>query len=125
MVQIDSHFFVSLFHIIFVAPLFLYIFIQRAATPEWLYTFIFFLGLFILGYHTLKAVYKYIAKSSSLWVNLIHVFLIAPLLIYIGYNSKKTPRPAYELLGIGAFAVGGYHIFNIIRSLQTNDLETN
>jgi hypothetical protein len=119
--NIDSHFIISLFHIIFVAPLFGYVFIQRAATPDWLYHLLFFLGLFVLVYHTLKGVYKYISKSSSLWVNILHVFSVAPLLIYIGYNGKKTPRHAYELIGISAFAVGGYHIFNIIRSLNTND----
>lgn len=117
----DTHFLISLFHIIFVVPLFGYIFYQKAATPDWLYTFIFFLGLFILVYHTLKAVYKYIAKSSSLWVNIIHILFVAPLLIYIGYNTKKTPRPAYEMLGLLTFAVGGYHIYNIITSLNNSN----
>lgn len=114
----DTHFLIALFHLVFVVPLFGYIFYQKAATSDWLYTFIFFLGLFVLVYHSLKAVYKYLAKSSSLWVNLIHIFLVAPLLIYIGYNNKKTPRPAYELLGLATFAVGGYHLYSIITSLN-------
>lgn len=116
----DPHFIISLFHLAFVAPLFFYVFLQRAATPEWLYNMLFFLGLFVLVYHAIKALFKYISKSSSLWVNIIHVLLIAPLMIYIGYNSKKTPRAAYELMGLAAFSVAGYHIFNIIRSLNTN-----
>jgi hypothetical protein len=106
-----------------VAPLFFYVFIQRAATPEWVYNLLFFVGLFVLVYHAMKSVFKYMSKSSSLWVNLIHVILIAPLMIYIGYNSKKTPRAAYEMMGLAAFSVAGYHVFNIIRSLNTHDDE--
>jgi hypothetical protein len=119
----DLHFIISLFHLAFVAPLFFYVFIQRAATPEWVYNLLFFVGLFVLVYHAMKSVFKYMSKSSSLWVNLIHVILIAPLMIYIGYNSKKTPRAAYEMMGLAAFSVTGYHIFYIIRSLNTHDDE--
>jgi hypothetical protein len=119
--MIDVHFIIAAFHILFVAPLFGYIFIQRAATPEWLYTLLFFLGLFVFVYHSYKAVFKFISKSSSLWVNLIHVLIIAPLIVYIGYKSKKTPRAAYEMLGLVTFAALCYHMFNIIRTLQTHD----
>lgn len=115
----DIHFILSLFHLAFVAPLFFYVFVQRAATPEWLYHLLFFLGLFVLVYHAMKSVLKYMSKSSSIWVNVIHVLLVAPLLIYIGYHSKKTPRPAYEMMGMAAFAVSGYHIYSIIVSLNT------
>ena len=119
----DPHFIISLFHLAFVSPLFFYVFIQRAATPEWVYNLLFFVGLFVLVYHAMKSVFKYISKSSSIWVNLIHVILIAPLMIYIGYNSKKTPRAAYEMMGLAAFSVAGYHVFSIIRSLNTHDDE--
>lgn len=119
--MVDSHFIIAVFHILFVVPFLGYIFIQRAATPEWVYTLLFFLGLFVLVYHTFKSVMKYISKSSSLWVNLIHVLIMAPLMIYIGYYSKKTPRAAYEMLGLITFAALGYHMFNIIRMLQTHD----
>lgn len=119
--MIDPHFIISIFHIFFVVPLFGYIFLQRAATPDWVYNLLFFLGLFVLVYHAMKSVYKFTAKSSSVWVNLIHVILIAPLMIYVGYNAKKTPRPAYELLGLATFSALGYHVFNVIRMLQTHD----
>ena len=44
-------------------------------------------------------------------------------MVYIGYSSKKTPRAAYELMGLAAFSVAGYHVFSIIRSLNTHDDE--
>jgi hypothetical protein len=121
--MIDTHFVLALFHIFIVVPFFLYIFIQRAATPEYIYNILFFVGLFILVYHTYKALLKYSTNSLSLWINLIHIFIIAPLLIYIGYYGKKTNRAAYELLGLTTFAALGYHLFNLIKVSQIVDLD--
>ena len=95
-------------------PLFLYVGFQRAATPEWLYNGLFGLGLLLLVYHGAKGFIRLIAKSGMAWINLIHAFLIAPLLIYIGYFGKKTERPAYELLLMAGFAALGYHVKSLI-----------
>lgn len=53
-----------------------------------------------------------------IWVNLIHMLYVAPLLIYIGYREKFTPRYAYELLALIAFAALGYHTYNLILSMN-------
>jgi hypothetical protein len=45
---------------------------------------------------------------------------VAPLLIYIGYNKKETPRFAYELMLMGGFAAGGYHLFSVVKQLDTH-----
>lgn len=116
----DPHFVIALFHIIFVVPFLGYIFIQRAATPDYIYNILFFVGLFVLVYHTYKALLKISTGSTSLWISLIHVLLIAPLMIYIGYYSKKTPRSAYELLGLTTFAALGYHLYSLILLTQVN-----
>ena len=116
----DTHFIIALFHILAVVPFFFYIFYNRSATPEIVYNILFFLGLFVLVYHTIKGIIKYNSSSTStsIWVNIIHVVIFAPLMIYIGYNSKKTPIPAYEMLGLVTFAALGYHMYSII--LYTN-----
>lgn len=114
----DPHFVIALFHILAVVPFLGYIFIQRAATPEYIYNILFFIGLFVLVYHSYKAMLRIKAQSSSLWISLIHVLLFAPLMIYIGYMSKKTPRPAYELLGLTTFAALGYHTYNMVLLTQ-------
>jgi hypothetical protein len=119
--MIDPHVILSLFHLFIVVPFFLYIFIQRAATPDFVYNILFVVGLFVLVYQTYKALLRYSTKSSSLWINLIHIFYIAPLIIYIGFNAKKTPRAAYELLGIITFGAAGYHLYNIIKYSQIVD----
>lgn len=119
----NSHFIVSLFHVLLIVPFFLYVFFNRAANPDWVYNILFILGLFVLVYHAYKSLVKFYSKSSSLWVNIYHVVGVAPLIIYIGYNGKKTERPAYEILGILAFGALGYHLYEMVVMLQTHDLD--
>lgn len=114
----DPHFIIALFHIFAVVPFFFYIFYNRSATPDFIYNILFFLGLFVLVYHIYKCAIKLSSGSKSLWVNIIHVITIAPIMIYIGYEAKKTPRAAYEILGLLTFAALGYHIYNVIMMLN-------
>jgi len=115
----DKHLLIALFHIVFVVPLFLYVGFQRAATPEWVYNLMFGLGLVVLAYHGVKSVIRLVSGSMGAWVNLIHVIVVAPLLIYIGYLGKKTQRPAYEILLMVGFAALGYHLKSLIEVSQT------
>ena len=114
----DTHLILGLFHIFAVVPLFLYVAISRGNTVTGVYGFLLVLGAIILLYHLYKAYTKWIAGSSSLWVNLVHVFYVAPLLIYIGYREKDTPRSAYELLALLGFAALGYHTYHLIVSMN-------
>lgn len=118
--EFDNHFWLSIFHLVLVVPLLLYIGYTRANTPQWLYTVAFIIGWIILVYHGFKLVVRLRQRSSIWWVNAIHVLFVAPLLLYIGYHKKDTPRMAYELLLMLAFSGLGYHAFNIVRMLQTH-----
>jgi hypothetical protein len=109
--------------VLLIVPFFFYVFYNRASNPEWVYTTIFVLGLFVLVYHAYKSLVKFYSKSSSIWVNLIHFVLLAPLLIYIGFKGKKTERPAYEMLGLFTFAALGYHLYEMVVMLQVHDDE--
>jgi hypothetical protein len=115
----DAHLLVAIFHLVFVVPLFLFVGFQRAATPDWLYYVLFGVGLLVLVYHSMKAFARWTAKSAALWINLFHVAVVAPLLIWIGYFGKKTGRPAYELLLIAGFGALGYHLKNLVIMAQT------
>ena len=119
--QIDTHFIISTFHIVFVVPLLLWIGFHRADTPQWIYMAIFAIGLVILLYHGVKLFFRLQARSSYAWINAIHVGLIAPLLLYIGYHQKDTPRQAYEMLLLLAFSAVGYHLFSLVRMLQVHE----
>lgn len=69
-------------------------------------------------YHGYKAWNRYLSGSSMIWVNLIHVLYVAPLLMYIGYKEKDTPRYAYELLALVGFAALGYHIYSLVVTMN-------
>jgi hypothetical protein len=114
----DSHLLLSLFHIFAVVPLFLYVAISKANTVTGVYGFLLVLGAILILYHGYKAWTRYLSGSSAIWINLIHVLYVAPLLIYIGYRERDTPRYAYELLALITFAALGYHTYYLIISMN-------
>jgi hypothetical protein len=114
----DIHFLIAIFHIVFVVPLFLYVGFQRAATPDWVFTALYGIGLLLLVFHGYKSIVRVYAKSTSAWINLIHTFLIAPLLLWVGYQGKKTGRPFYELMIIAGFGALGYHLKTVVEMVQ-------
>lgn len=99
---------VHLFHIILIGGLFLYVGIHRTNIPKFMYPFLLGLGIVIVFYHIFK-MYSYITHGKPYWVNLIHIFLVGPLLVYIGYYKDKTSRKYFELLLLLAFSAIGYH----------------
>lgn len=100
--------YVHLFHILIVGSLFLYVGINRTSIPTIMYPILLGLGVIIIFYHSYKT-YNYMKLGKSYWVNLIHILLVGPLLIYIGYNREKTARLYFELLLMLGFAAIGYH----------------
>lgn len=117
----NKHVVLSVAHLVLIVPFLLYVAFQRAASPDWLYWLAFGIGLVVFMVHAVKAAYRWTTGSTYIWVNLLHVVIVAPLLIFIGYYGKKTPRPAYELLAMTAFAALGYHMYNILNQLQVVD----
>jgi len=99
---------VHLFHILIVGSLFLYVGINRTNIPKIMFPILLGLGIIIMLYHIFK-VYKYTQQGKPYWVNLIHIFVVAPSLIYIGLNGEKTHRYGFEILLMLAFAAIGYH----------------
>jgi hypothetical protein len=116
----DYRFVLALFHVLIVAPLFLSIGFIRANTPEWVYFMLLVIGFVVLVYHGYKLFLRLKTRSNYFWVNSIHALLVAPLLIFIGYNKKNTPRAAYELLIMLGFSVGGYHLYSLVNQLQAH-----
>ncbi len=56
---------------------------------------------------------------AKIWVNLIHILIVFPLFLYIGYKCEDIKRPFLEMLLILAFSALGYHAFNFIRYYQS------
>ena len=110
----DVFFLIVILHVTVIVPFLLYVGFNRAATPDWMYSVLFGTGIIVLLYHTYKAISRLISASPLVWVNLIHVFLIAPLLLWIGYYAKRTEHPAYDMLLISAFGALGFHLYKLI-----------
>ena len=115
----DAFFLVVILHVTVIVPFLLWVGFNRAATPEWMYSTLFGTGLLVLVYHTYKAITRLLAASPVVWINLIHVLVVAPLLLWIGYYGKRTERPAYDMLLIAAFGAFGFHLYKLIVISQT------
>jgi len=100
---------IYLFHVLIIGALFMYVGIKRTDIPPLMFPLLLGLGAIIIPYHIYKAYFK---KSG--WVNYIHIFLVGPLLMYIGYNAEKTERRFFELLLLLGFAAIGYHGYYIL-----------
>jgi hypothetical protein len=109
----------SLFHILIVVPVFLYVALSRASTVMPMYYVLLVVAALIFIYHGYRAVMRFQDGSPYVWVNLIHLLFIAPLLAYIGLREKTTPRAAYEMLAMLSFAALGYHMLSMTRIIMT------
>ena len=107
--------YVHLFHILFVGSLFLYVGIYRTSIPTIMYPILLGLGFVVIFYHIYKA-YNYMQLGKGYWVNLIHIFIVGPLLVYIGYNGEKIARLYFELLLMLGFASIGYHGYYLFKN---------
>jgi hypothetical protein len=114
----NTHIVLSLFHIFFVVPFFLYVGLQRSATPNEIFTTLLVLGIVLTLYHGYKAYVRFVNASPFMYVNLIHALLIGPLLIMIGLKGKNTETPYYELLLMLTFAAGGYHLYSLVQQMN-------
>jgi hypothetical protein len=112
----NINFLVHLFHILIVGGLFIYVGINRDKISKTLFSILFVLGIVIILYHLYKT-YNYIKEGKPYWVNLIHIFIVGPILIYIGFNREKTQRLYFEILLMLGFASIGYHGYYLIKSL--------
>ena len=107
---------VYLFHIVLVSGLFFYVGFQRDQMPSFMFPVLIGVGIFIGAYHLFKAFMK-----KDAWVNYIHIFLIAPLLVWIGLCKEKTPRKYFEVLLMLGFASFGYHGYYLFDSLFSKE----
>ena len=101
------------FHLLIVGSLFLYVGTQRTTIPKLMFPILLGLGVVVILYHIYKG-YNNMLHGKGYWPNLIHIILVGPLLVYIGYHGTKTARLYFELLMLLGFAAIGYHGYYII-----------
>uniref|UniRef100_A0A6C0KQ44 Uncharacterized protein n=1 Tax=viral metagenome TaxID=1070528 RepID=A0A6C0KQ44_9ZZZZ len=116
--SMNFHIALSLFHVLVVAPFLLYVAFVRGQMEPWVFSLLQILGILILVYHSYKIMVRWRANSSAVWINIIHVIAVAPLIIFIGNRGYDTPRWAFEVLAMLAFAALGYNLYSIVMSIQ-------
>jgi hypothetical protein len=104
---------IQLFHVFLIGPLLLYIGIIRNKIPNYLYSILFYLSIYLLIFHSYK-IYKNLSIGKIPWINYMHVFIIFPLLFYTGYYKTNTPRFIFEYIFMLAFAVIGYNSYYLL-----------
>ena len=103
---------ISLIHIFFNGPLFIYIGLKKPS-----YNIFYILLLFIAIIIIISFLYRYIKKQLYAWLY-VHLLLFASLLLticYLKFTKKNIPNYLYSfLVAIGVAAIV-YHIIKIIR----------
>lgn len=119
------HIMLSIFHIFLVSPFLIYVGLTRNTMSNTMFNTILGIGLIVLIYHSFKIIYKWNSRQyHSLWINLIHIFIIAPVLLYIGYMKEYSIKPIYEIVLMLGFASLGYHLYSLVVYLQMVDHNT-
>lgn len=106
----------NLFHVLFVAPLLIYVGLARDKVPDAVFNLLGLLGLGVLGYHSYRAYLK-LKDGQSAWVNWVHIFLVAPLLLLLAYLKKDANRRYFEMSLLLGFAALGYHGLYLMREI--------
>ena len=104
-------------HALLIGPALIFIALRPDALPDSAYTALMVLGVFLLGYHAYRA-YSKLRVDASAWVNWIHIFLVAPLLILIGYLKKDAASRYFDMLLMLGAAATGYHAVYLIRDMM-------
>jgi hypothetical protein len=98
---------IHLVHLLVFSSLLFYVGIVGAKMPTFMFPLLMILAIGILVYH----VYKAWKMPVYAWVNYIHIFLVVPLFLAIGYYGKTSPVSFFESSLMLGFAAFGYHAY--------------
>ena len=108
-----SDIYVHVAHILIFSTFLGYIGIEQAKMPKYLYPVILSTGIIVIMYHIYKSIFK-----KDAWINYIHILLVGPALVYVGFYKEETPRKAFELILMFAFASLGYHGYYLFKAMN-------
>jgi CHASE2 domain-containing sensor protein len=109
----DTATLVHIFHILIIGSLFLYVGITKTNMPNFMYMVLLVTGIVIICYHGYRA-YQKLMDGKFPWVNYIHMFLVGPVLVYIGLQKEKNQRMMFEIVLLLGFASIGYHGYYLV-----------
>ena len=109
---------VHILHIVIVAPLLFALTYYGPRTPQPVFPALVAIGAFVLLYHLYLAYKKFKAASPWVWVNLVHIIIVAPLLIWIGVHQQKTHPRVFQGLAVLTAVMFLYHCYQLYRDVE-------
>ena len=113
-------FYIHLIHVIIIGSLLLYVGIKGKTMPSFMYPTLLVIGILILAAHGYSLISKYGQKNSSIWVNLFHIIIVAPVILSIGLKGNQSPYYLFQFMIMLGFAAIGYHGYYMIKELMNN-----
>jgi hypothetical protein len=91
---------------------------MKKTTPKLIFWLFLVLGIVIVLYHSYKG-YTHYLEGHVIWVNLLHILVVGPILLYIGALGEQTSRMWFEILLMLGFASFGYHGYYLVKNLYS------
>ena len=104
-----------LIHIFLIGGLLLYLGIRKTNTQHIVYHFTLITGIIVFIVHSIIGYQKLMVLRLP-WVSYIHLFCVAPILIYVGYYQNQSRLLFYELLLLLGFSCIGYHTYYLLKN---------
>lgn len=103
---------INIAHILLIGPLFIYIGLMKGAIHEFIYIILASLGFFVIILHSYLGYFKIIKNKSAL-INLIHIFILAPVMLIVAFYMNSANIFYYRFLLAGGFLTIFYHGFKL------------
>jgi hypothetical protein len=100
---------ISLIHVFIIVPFLLYCVSKGNNMSIYLKYALQIFGGFIILFHGYRILTNPLTFSVIRMINWFHLFIIGPLLVYIGYTAPNTNAKYYDYLAIIAYAALIYH----------------
>ena len=107
--HVHNHVIVQWLHVLVFGPLFIYLAIRRSSVKPIIYPIVFCIGILVILYHGYKM------TKNPRWghIYLLHILVIAPSLLAIGYYKDKTNYMVYDYLLLLGSAAIGYNLMKL------------
>jgi hypothetical protein len=102
----------NLLYIFIFGCLFLYIGLKRSKMSKHIFKKLLLFGIILVIYFFIKA-FAISEPGESNTTNFIYLFLIAPLIVFIGIKGSSTPAGYFNFLAICAFFIIIYHSYKL------------
>ena len=107
---------ISLIHVFIIVPFLLYCVSKGNSMSVYIKYTLQIFGAFIILFHGYRILTNPLTFSVIRIINWFHLFIIGPLLLYIGYNAPNVGARYYDSLAIIAYAALIYHGYYLAKT---------